>query len=187
MPFNLPNPPSGNSPAATWLRRVWSALRAQRILPGVGYKVKHTSNGTILEVNPGGGGGGGGGSLRAGTIATLYGGPAPALANYFSVQPVDADGEPTGDPVMVAKSPPAWMETTNGTDTYTYIDDNTRTVDGSSPLIYQYITDLFVEDQLVFFLACEYTGVETLDVTPVPVKYMCVRTEREWTEPEAVS
>ena len=58
MSFREPNPPEPNSPHASWLRRVWSALRAQKILPGRGYKVKQTSQGVILEIEPGGGGGG---------------------------------------------------------------------------------------------------------------------------------
>lgn len=52
MPFQAPNPPSGSSFFAAWCRKVQNALRAIRILPGLGYKVKYTTNGTILEIDP---------------------------------------------------------------------------------------------------------------------------------------
>lgn len=54
--MGLPNPPSGSSSAANWFRRIWDRLRAQRIAPGVGYKVRETSDGTFLDIQTGGGG-----------------------------------------------------------------------------------------------------------------------------------
>lgn len=53
--MSLPNPPSGSSPAAVWFRRILDAIRSQKILPGVGYFVKETSNGTVLQINATGG------------------------------------------------------------------------------------------------------------------------------------
>ena len=52
-----PNPPGGASAEANWLRRLWQAVRANKILPGRGYKVKRTSAGVILEIEAGSGGG----------------------------------------------------------------------------------------------------------------------------------
>lgn len=40
-----------------WLRRLVAACRANKILSGIGYKVRQTSSGVILEVLPGAGGG----------------------------------------------------------------------------------------------------------------------------------
>lgn len=56
MSFHAPNPPSGSSLQAAWLRRLADAVRACRILSGRGYKVKRTSTGTILEIESGAGG-----------------------------------------------------------------------------------------------------------------------------------
>lgn len=57
---STPNPPSGSSQQASWLKRLVDAVRANKILPGRGYKVKYTSQGVILEIEPTAGGGGGG-------------------------------------------------------------------------------------------------------------------------------
>jgi hypothetical protein len=36
-----------------WMRRLLDACRANRILPGLGYKLRETTSGTILEIVPG--------------------------------------------------------------------------------------------------------------------------------------
>ena len=56
MPFREPTPPSGSSLLEGWIRKLWNAVRANKILPGRGYRVKYTSQGTILEIEPGSGG-----------------------------------------------------------------------------------------------------------------------------------
>ncbi len=53
-----PNPPQGSSYAANWLRRIRQSVLEQRILPGIGYRVKCTTLGTYLEIFPGNGGSG---------------------------------------------------------------------------------------------------------------------------------
>jgi hypothetical protein len=55
--MDAPNPPSGNSNEAAWLRRLRGFCISLRILPGNGYKVRRTTLGTILEILPGAGGG----------------------------------------------------------------------------------------------------------------------------------
>jgi hypothetical protein len=52
-----PNPVGGSGADAVWFRRIWAAIRANKILPGRGYKRKQTTDGVILEIEPGGGGG----------------------------------------------------------------------------------------------------------------------------------
>jgi len=56
---SAPNPPSGSSQQASWFKRLLDAVRANKILPGRGYKVKYTAQGVILEIDPPAGGGGG--------------------------------------------------------------------------------------------------------------------------------
>ena len=41
----------------SWLDRIWRYMRASRILPGRGYRLKRTADGTILDIAPGGTGG----------------------------------------------------------------------------------------------------------------------------------
>ena len=41
----------------SWLDRVWRYSRASRLLPGRGYHLKRTPDGTILDISPGKGGG----------------------------------------------------------------------------------------------------------------------------------
>jgi hypothetical protein len=48
--INWPAPPSGLSNEANWFRKLLSACRQTEILPGVGYRVKETSNGRTLEI-----------------------------------------------------------------------------------------------------------------------------------------
>lgn len=58
MLSNGPNPVSGNSAQAGWLRQLLAAVRANKLLPGVGYKLNPSSNGVSLEIQEGRGGGG---------------------------------------------------------------------------------------------------------------------------------
>ena len=53
---HVPNPVSGTSLQAGWLARLWSAVRANRLLPGLGYKLKYSSLGTLIEIEPSRGG-----------------------------------------------------------------------------------------------------------------------------------
>jgi len=48
--INWPAPPSGMGNEANWFRKLLSACRQTEILPGVGYRVKETSNGRILDI-----------------------------------------------------------------------------------------------------------------------------------------
>ena len=48
--INWPAPPSGLSTEASWFRKLLMACRQTEILPGVGYRVKETSNGRILDI-----------------------------------------------------------------------------------------------------------------------------------------
>jgi hypothetical protein len=119
----------------------------------------------------------------AGTISALYG-TTVASPNYFNVQPVDSTGSAVGITINVAKSPPAWMVASMDGDSYAYTNDNLRSIVGTSPIIQQTVLEPFAVSQLVLYMPCIYTGVNTLAVTPAPVQFMEVRTEREWTEPE---
>ena len=48
--INWPAPPGGLSTEASWFRKLLMACRQTEILPGVGYRVKETSNGRTLEI-----------------------------------------------------------------------------------------------------------------------------------------
>ena len=48
--ISWPAPPGGLSTEASWFRKLLMACRQTEILPGVGYRVKETSNGRILDI-----------------------------------------------------------------------------------------------------------------------------------------
>jgi len=56
--MNTPNPPIHTDLEMQWHRRHVQATRANRIRPGVGYKLKRTTGGVILQINRGGARGG---------------------------------------------------------------------------------------------------------------------------------
>lgn len=56
--INPPGEPTGTSREANWLRRFRAFAVSCRLLPGVGYKLRHSTSGTILEIEPARGGGG---------------------------------------------------------------------------------------------------------------------------------
>ena len=174
-----PNPNSGDSRAATWLRRLLAAVQANKLLPGIGYKLKHSTLGTTLEINPGKGGPG---KLEMCQISALYGSVTPA--DYFSVYSF-IDGATTGSEFYVAKSIPSRMHTARsyyGTSySYTYTDDNNRTSDDEVTEEEQVVLEPFVVGDGVFVMDVGYTGVT---VATVGVKKIEVNTEREWCGPE---
>jgi hypothetical protein len=52
----LPSEPGGNTAEAGWMRKLRLFVASLVILPGIGYKVRRSPNGTILEILPGAGG-----------------------------------------------------------------------------------------------------------------------------------
>lgn len=52
-----PGEPTPNNPLASWCLKLLRFCVAARLLPGVGYKLKTTSVGTFLEIEPAKGGG----------------------------------------------------------------------------------------------------------------------------------
>ena len=44
----------------SWLDRVWRKVNSNTLLPGPGYRITRTPDGTRLNITAGGGGGGGG-------------------------------------------------------------------------------------------------------------------------------
>lgn len=51
--MDIPAAPSqGETLRASWLARLVAAVRAQRLLPGVGYRIHRTANGTTLDIVP---------------------------------------------------------------------------------------------------------------------------------------
>lgn len=46
----------------SWLDRLWRRVNSDRIIPGPGYRITRTPDGTRLHINAGGGGGGAGGN-----------------------------------------------------------------------------------------------------------------------------
>ena len=55
--MNFPNEMSGNHPLAGWCNKLLRAAKASRVVNGLGYKTRLTSDGTALEVLLGSGGG----------------------------------------------------------------------------------------------------------------------------------
>jgi hypothetical protein len=90
-----PNPNSGEGAAANWLRRLLAAVAANKILPGVGYKVKYSSLGTTLEVMPG--------KMLGGTISKRYR-VKSVQGDYLTCRTWDGTTE-GGTDVLVAKPP----------------------------------------------------------------------------------
>jgi hypothetical protein len=124
---------------------------------------------------------GGGGGLMACQITAIYGGPS-ALVNYFQVQRVNVSGL-FGPTFYCAKSPPEYMDASLGADSYTYIDDNSRTVNGTSaPVITQVLTRSLLVGGLVFVEPVDYTGI--VDPDSNPVVFLHSRTQGEWTQPD---
>src|SRR6185295_3271880 len=56
MTGDIPGQLGGSNPLATWLNRLRRAVTRRTILQGVGYKVRCTEEGTLLEIIPGAGG-----------------------------------------------------------------------------------------------------------------------------------
>jgi hypothetical protein len=52
----LPSEPGGNTAEAGWMRKLRLFVASLVLLPGIGYKVRRSPNGTILEILPGAGG-----------------------------------------------------------------------------------------------------------------------------------
>jgi hypothetical protein len=170
MPFNAPNPPSGGSAAAAWFRRIAESIRANKILPGRGYRVKHTTQGTILEVEPGNGGG----------VTTYYSLKMCKITSighgdYIGVKLWDGAAV-SGDEFNVAKDYPFRTsltgDHTDGVDlTYVYSGDNSRTSsDGTTTeteVCYpRYVvgststdTDWHKRSGVVWIKDCDHSGV----------------------------
>lgn len=66
--MNTPGDLTGSHDLVSWLNALKRACQANELKPGVGYKVKRTPQGTLLEVNPGKNTGGGSGFVFASAI-----------------------------------------------------------------------------------------------------------------------
>jgi len=170
-----PNPNSGDSRAATWLRRLLAAVQANKLLPGIGYKLKHSTLGTTLEINPGKGGVGGTSTgAQMCLITELF------EEDYFGVKLFNGVTT-SGDQFNIAKSVPSRMatgQTIEGTTfSYTYDDDNHRTSNDGATDEAQVMRPQFVVQNLVFAIAADHTYV-TVDETEL--LFIELNTEREW-------
>ncbi len=94
-----PNPLSGSSPLSAWLNRLLAAARSNELLSGIGYRIRQTTGGKILEINPGPGGGLGGDSVKKYIIADPPHGSV-GDADYVLARP---DGDDLADPVKILK------------------------------------------------------------------------------------
>lgn len=56
--MNWPSPLTGSNPLVSWLNRLLAAARSCELKPGVGYKLKKTPQGTVLDIEAKSGGGG---------------------------------------------------------------------------------------------------------------------------------
>jgi hypothetical protein len=177
MLLDPPNPPGGSSSLASWLRRLTAAVRSSRLLPGVGYKVKYGSLGTVLEVNPDIGGGRGGLSMCQ--ISTLYG-TSVNSADYFSAYAFDG-GVTSGTEFNVAKSIPGRMPALSViegvTFSYTYVDDSHRTSDDGETTEDQVMFPRFAVGDTAWYAAVNVSGVT---VSGADLKKIEVNTAREW-------
>jgi len=179
---DAPNPPSGDSRQANWLRRLLSAVNANRVLPGVGYKLKCTSAGTILEIQPAAAGGGG---VRF-MLVVSYNQDA-ANGDYLVCRPAGAAEDGSGD-VNVAVEPhlqsgivsqimpngDEWFFTDYTDDIDT--DPQQRTSTKGTTVLTEYISPPFLDTDIVPVWPCSNTGVKVDDVSLT----LIALTGRQW-------
>ena len=157
------------------LRNLERSVNANRIVPGVGYKVRESTNGTVLDIDAGGGSSSG------------YPFPAiiqSALPNYFVCRSWDGTTEGTVD-FHVAKSyncrQPASRDYLGVTYNYTYSSitdgiNDTRTSDNGTTEETQMVTPPWDDSWLIWVKHVAWSGV---DVDGADLKLM-EDTERCW-------
>jgi len=94
-----PNEPTGSGALSSWCRRLLLWCRSIQIRDGVGYKVRRSTSGTILEL---GGGGRGAGSATDSDISRYR--VQSVQGDYLTCHTWDGTDESTDD-VYVAKPP----------------------------------------------------------------------------------
>lgn len=195
MPFNLPNPPSGQSYLVAWCRKISDALRASQVMPGVGYRVKRTSQGTYLDINQAGGA-----AIKGLVMMQVVSYHQDAdHGDYLMCQPPNTTAP--GDRVEVAIEPQLQSSITTQTtpdssvwDLTLYggmpedapLDQTRKSTCSSGPqngtVLTEYISPAFLDTDFVPVWPCSNTGVEVQDPdTEVwsPVNLIAL-TGRQW-------
>lgn len=85
---DLPGNLGGGNPLTTWLNRIRRAIARRTLLPGIGYKVRQTEGGTVMEILPGSGG--------SAKFANLYI-VKSAMPNYLVCRTYDGTTEGSED------------------------------------------------------------------------------------------
>lgn len=178
MPFREPNPPSGSGPLQAWCRRVWGTLRALRVLPGRGYRVKYTSQGVMLEMDvPQSRNQGGRPAMLRCKIISL------SSSNYMQVCQWDGANYVGGN-FYAAKSVPSRMPssaTRYGVGyTYTYTDSNTRTSITSG--LANETQVMFEEFNIGDEITVGNVGSTGVTVSGNDLEWIEINTAREWTK-----
>ena len=128
--MNTPGPVTGTSFAALWLRKLREAVNECRILPGRGYRVKHSPQGTTLDIIQSTIGGSTGSEVSQFKVnSRVLSAPAgtPSAQQYDCIQCYTWDWTTLGSVNTFIALPPELrpsLHTTgpdpNGTDTITY-------------------------------------------------------------------
>jgi hypothetical protein len=90
-----PNEPTGSGALAEWCRRLLRWCRSLEVQSGIGYKVRRSSSGTVLEIGPSNGGAGGPGRYRVKSVQ----------GDYLTCHTWDGTTENTLTDLYIAKSP----------------------------------------------------------------------------------
>lgn len=159
--IKVPGDLGGLHPLANWLNRLKEALRARTLLPGVGYKLRETTNGVILQIQPGGTGGGRSAAYRV----------KSANGDYLVCRTYNGTSEGSED-VNIAKPFDARQLTSETLDgvatTYTYTGAATvlnrfRTASFSGTTEQQQVVPLWKVDGLIRVMSIDYSGVTVDD------------------------
>lgn len=138
------------------------AVNSNRIVSGVGYTVRESTNGSVLEISSGGGGG----AVSSPMIIQT------ALANYFVCRTWDGTTEGSTD-ILVAKSyncrQPASRIYLGVTYDYTYTAgadsvNDTRVSDNGTDTETQMVTPPYDDDMIIWAKRVSWSGVEVDDV-----------------------
>ena len=179
MPFREPNPPVGSSLQAGFLRRLLDAVRANKILPGLGYRTKYSSFGTTLEIDQAPGGAGGGVMM----MALLSYHMDATHGDYLNCRPPGGASDGSDD-VYVAVEPQLQSGITTKTTpdakvwAYTAYTEaiQQRTSTSGSTVLTEYISPPFLAGDVIPVQPCSNAGVT---VSGVAVSQVAL-TGRQW-------
>lgn len=102
---NIPGPPTGIGPQASWLARLADYVKTLEIKPGLGYRTKRSTYGTILEIDQRGGIGGAPLQISLYQFVSHGAGADPA-GDYILCMPTT---NPSATPIKILKPDLLWF------------------------------------------------------------------------------